>query len=126
MAAQTALVLNTKSYAPRGKENSIAKWALVGDTTFGGATSVVTLSVGEPSKEGVSRVRVRVSIPKAAAADSACACTGEVLSTGLLDATVLVPANYTGAERTDLRTRIKDFFGSAVFTAAIDSLESAW
>lgn len=126
MAAQTALTLNTKAYNPRGKENSIAKWALVGDTTFGGATSQLTVSVGDPSKEGVSRVRVRLTAPKAASADSACACTGEVISTGLMDATFLVPSNYLGSERTDFRTRIKDFFSSAVFTAAIDNLEAPW
>jgi len=46
MAAQTALVLNTKSYAPRGKNSgNVAAWALVGDTTFGGATSIVSLRV---------------------------------------------------------------------------------
>jgi len=127
MAAQTALVLNTKSYAPRGKNSgNVAAWALVGDTTFGGATSIVSLRVSEPDKNGNTRVSARLTVPKAATADSACACVGQNIGVNYFDATVTVSSSDTAAERTDLRTRIKDFFASAVFTAAIDNLEGAW
>lgn len=127
MAAQTALVLNTKSYAPRGKNSgNVAAWALVGDATFGGATSIVSEKVGEPDKGGNTRISFRLTVPKAATVDSACACTGSVLGTGYVDISVTIPSNYTAAERDDLRLRTQGLVASAVFTSAVRDMEGAW
>lgn len=126
MPVQSNLTLNSLSYLPRGKNNNIAKWALVGDTSFGGASSYVTESVADPSKDGVTRIRFRIQVPKAAAEDSACACTGSILGTGLVDCSILVPANFTSAERTDFAARVQDLFASSVFQTAIANLEGSW
>lgn len=126
MAVQAALLLNTLSYAPRGNIAGIAKWQLVGDTSFGGATSTTTESVSDPSKDGITRVRFRISVPKAASADSACACTGSVLATASCDVQVVIPSGFTALERQDLRKRIQSLVANAVFTAAVDNLEASW
>ena len=66
MPAQSSLTLNTKVYTPRGKTNGdIATWALVGDASFGGATSTVTERVAGPSKDGVYRETFKLTLPKA-------------------------------------------------------------
>jgi hypothetical protein len=127
MAAQSNLTLNTKVYAPRGKTaGDIASWALAGDPSFGGATSTVTERVTGPSKDGVNRVTFKVTIPKAAAADSTCACIGEVLATGIFNCEVVIPSAFTAAERDDFTKRIQGLVANAVFTAAATNLEGAW
>ena len=83
MPSQSTLTLNTKAYAPRGKSGDIATWALAGDTTFGGATSTVTESVRGPSKDGVTRIRFKLDVPKAASENSSCACIGQNIGTGI-------------------------------------------
>ena len=127
MAAQTALVLNTKSYAPRGKDSgNIATWALVGDTTFGGATSLVSEKVGNPTQSGVTVVSFKLKVPKAATASSTCACEGSVISQGLADIVIKVPSNFTASERDDFTKRIQSLVASAAFSAATTNLEGAW
>lgn len=127
MAAQSNLTLNTKVYAPRGKsQGDIANWALVGDSTFGGATSVVTEKVTGPSKDGVYRITFKLSVPKAAAADSACACIGTEIGKGIATVEVVIPSQFTAAERTDFRTRLQGLVANAIMTAAIDNLEGSW
>lgn len=127
MAAQTALVLNTKSYAPRGKNSgNIASWALVGDATFGGATSVVSEKVGDPTSSGSTVVSFKLKLPKAATASSTCACEGEVIAEGIADLTIRVPSQFTSAERDDFTKRIQSLVASAVFSAATTNLEGSW
>jgi hypothetical protein len=126
MAAQGNLTLNTKVYTPRGKTGDVANWQLYGDTTFGGASSAVSESVRGPTKDGVSRVHWKVSVPKAAAADSACACTGEVTSLGIADIQITVPNNFTTAERQDLVDRIQSLVATSTFDDSVAKLESSW
>lgn len=127
MAAQTALVLNTKSYAPRGKsQGDIATWALVGDTTFGGATSLVTEKVAGPNSNGVYKVSFKLDVPKIATESSACACVGSQIGRGLFDGVATIPVGFTAAERDDFRLRVQALFAHAIFTAAMKDLEGAW
>lgn len=126
MSAQGNLTLNTKVYNPRGKTGDVASWALVGDATYGGAPSSVTESVRGPSKDGVSRVRFKLDVPKAATADSACGCAGSVIATGSADVNIIVPTNFTAAERLDFCLRIQALVANAVFTAAVSNLEGSW
>lgn len=126
MAAQGNLTLNTKVYAPRGKTGDIASWALSGDATFGGATSIVTESVRGPSKAGVSRVQFKLDVPKAADANSACACIGQEIARGIADIAITVPAGFTAAERDDFTKRIQGLVANAIFAAATTNLEGAW
>lgn len=126
MAAQTALVLNTKSYAPRGKTGDVALWMLTGDTSFGGAPSSVTESVRGPTKAGVYRVHFKLDVPKAASADSPCACTGAEIGHAIADINVTIPVGFTAAEKTDLTLRIQGLVANAIFGAATNNQESSW
>jgi len=126
MAVQSAITLNTKVYNPRGVESSIAKWALVGDASFGGATSTITSSVRGPSKDGIYRVRLTLSVPKAATADSACACVGQTLGTMNASVEVIIPAGFSQSERQDFADRLQGFVANAVFDAAVANLEPSW
>lgn len=127
MAVQGTLTLNTKAYAPRGRQNDGSmQWALVGDASFGGATSLVSTSVRGPSKDGLHRIRFKLDVPKAAAADSPCACVGQNIGLGIFDASIVVPSSYTLAERQDLADRIQGLIANAIFDAAVGSLEPAW
>lgn len=126
MAQQGSLTLNTKVYTPRGTSNGISTWALVGDSSFGGATSLLTQSVRGPSKDGIFRIRDTFSVPKAATADSTCACIGEQLGEAHADIQIRMPQVMTPAERQDFVDRLQAFIASAVFDASIAQLEPAW
>lgn len=126
MAAQTALVLNTKSYAPRGKSGEIARWALVGDTTFGGAMSNLTQRLVGPNSNGDYILTVKLAVPKAATESSACACIGAEVAKEEFNLTVKLPSTYTVSERDDAVKRFQGYIASAVFTAAAKDLEPAW
>lgn len=127
MPVQSNLTLNTKVYAPRGKTSGdIAQWMLVGDTTFGGASSTVTERVIGPNADGINRVTFKVTIPKAAAADTNCACIGDVIATAIANVELVIPAAFTAAERDDLTKRVQGVVANAVFTAAATNLEGSW
>ena len=126
MPSQSTLTLNTKAYAPRGKSGDIATWALAVDTTFGGATSTVTESVRGPSKDGVTRVRFKLDVPKAASENSSCACIGQNIGTGIATVELVIPSGFTATERADFTDRIQGLVANAVFTAAGDHLEGSW
>ena len=126
MPSQSTLTLNTKAYAPRGKSGDIATWALAGDTTFGGATSTVTESVRGPSKDGVTRIRFKLDVPKAASDNSSCACIGQNIGTGIATVELVIPSGFTATERADFTDRIQGLVANAVFTAAGDNLEGSW
>ena len=126
MPSQSTLTLNTKAYAPRGKSGDIAAWALAGDTTFGGATSTVTESVRGPSKDGVTRIRFKLDVPKAASENSSCACIGQNIGTGIATVELVIPSGFTATERADFTDRIQGLVANAVFTAAGDHLEGSW
>lgn len=127
MAAQGNLTLNTKVYAPRGKSGVVATWALVGDTTFGGATSNVTESIqSAKGKAGSTRVQMNLTVPKAASVDSACACIGAEIARGAAYIQVDVPAGFTTTERQDFCDRIQALVANAIFDSAVANLEGAW
>lgn len=126
MSAQTNLTLNTKVYTPRGNIGGISKWALAGDSTFGGAISSVTESVRDPSKNGITRVKFKIDVPKAATADSACSCIGESIGTGICNIDVVIPTSFTAAEREDFALRIQGLVASQIFTDAVKDLTGTW
>lgn len=126
MAQAIAITLNTVVYGPRGTANGVTKWVKAGDTAFGGSNSELTESVRGPLEDGRNRIRVILTSPKLATEASQCACVGQSLGLFQLNATVDLPGSATPAERQDFRKRIKDYFASAEFTAAVDNLEGAW
>lgn len=127
MAAQGNITLNTKVYVPNGRQpdNSMA-WRLIGDSSFGGATSTLTDRVSGPSKDGIYRVRLKLDVPKAAATDSPCSCTGQAIGQGIFNCEVVIPSTFTAAERQDFVDRIQGAIANALFEANVASLEPAW
>lgn len=126
MPVQATFPLNSKNYLPRGRQGDVAQWQLVGDATFGGATSTLQESVRGPSKDGITRVRWNLLVPKAAAADSACGCVGQILAQADADIQVRIPSTFSTAERQDFVDRVQAAVASAVFDASISALEPSW
>lgn len=126
MPVQGSITLNTKVYTPRGTSNGITTWALAGDASFGGAQSQVTESVRGPLSDGTYRTQWIVVIPKAAAEDSPCGCTGEILGTGKAKLEITWPVGYTAAERQDFVDRLQDLFALSVFDKSVSVPEGSW
>lgn len=126
MSAQSVLTLNTKAYNPRGVDNSVARWALVGDASFGGATSQLTSSVRGPSKDGIYRIRWQLSVPLAADENSACACIGQTLGTADADIVIRMPTVFTTAQRQDFVDRLQAAVASTPFDVSVSALEPSW
>lgn len=128
MPAMSAVTLNTKVYNPRGKRGDVASWALVGDTTFGGATSVFTESVTTDTGgdyPGANRAQFRLAIPKAADAASTCACPGQEIGKALITTTAIISPGMTAAEVTDITLRAQALVAHAIWTAAMKG-EGSW
>lgn len=126
MAAQGNITLDGQVYVPYGNVGGIATWSLLGDTDFGGGRSDLILSVTVPSREGIYRVKSKLTVPKTAETASACACVGDTLGRAIADVTLVIPSNYTAAERANFIDRIQAYVASAEFTAAGDELQPAW
>ena len=105
------------------------KWdqlvALSGDTSFGGAVSILTESVRGPLGDGKTRTRWVLTIPKNATADSPCACTGSPLGTGKADIVIDIPSAFTAAERQDFVDRIQAAVATTVFDASVATPEGS-
>lgn len=126
MPVSGTMTLNTKVYSPRGTSDGISTWALVGDSTFGGATSLLTESVRGPLSDGKYRTRWVLTIPKAASTDSSCACTGQTLGTAKVDITIDIPSVLTAAERQDFVDRIQSLVALSVFDVSVATPEGSW
>lgn len=126
MPVAAALTLNTKVYTPRGTQNGITSWALANDPTFGGAQSDLTESVRGPLTNGSYRTRWVLNVPKNAAEDSPCACTGSSLGRGKADIVIDVPVSFTAAERQDFVDRIQALVALSVFDVSVSTPEGSW
>jgi len=122
MSAQANVTLNTVVYVPTGLQSGLASWVNRADGTPG-AFSLLTESVQSPSATGkVFRAQFKLSVPIVATASTACSCAGDVLRTGNVEVTFLLPNTSTTAERTDLYLRFKDLVASGIFSDAIENL----
>lgn len=126
MPVASSITLNTKVYTPRGTSNGITSWALTGDTTFGGAQSDLTESVRGPLQSGAYRTKWMLTLPKAATADTSCACVGQIMSRGKADMTFDIPSNFTAAEKQDFADRIQALVALALFDSSISIPEGSW
>lgn len=126
MPAQGSLTLNTKVYTPRGASDGVAKWALAGDTTFGGAQSDLAESVRGPSANGTYRTRWTLALPLAATTDSACACVGQVIGSAKADIIIDFPTALTAAQRQDFVDRIQALVAASVFDVSVATPEGSW
>ena len=128
MAAMGVVTLNTKAYSPRNKQGDVAVWALVGDATFGGATSFLTESVRTTTTgtwPGATKFQFKLDVPKAATASDTCACIGSTIGDFTLDIQGRVSTGLTAAEVTDVVNRAKDLVANAIFLAAAKG-ETSW
>lgn len=126
MPAQASITLNTKVYTPRGTQNGVSTWALVGDTTFGGAVSTVTESVRGPLSDGSYRTRWVFEAPKNATVDSSCACIGQSLGKAKADLVITFPSGFTAAERQDYVDRFQALIALSVFDVSVATPEGSW
>lgn len=126
MPSAASITLNTKVYTPRGTDGGLSKWALVGDSTFGGGISTVTESVRGPSKDGIWRIRWTFAVPKLADADSNCGCVGQEIGSAYADVQVRVPTNFSTAERQDFVDRLQALVALSVFDVSISGPEATW
>lgn len=126
MPAQASMTLNTKVYTPRGTSNGISTWALAGDSTFGGAQSQATESVRGPRADGTYQTQWQLVVPKAAAADSACSCTGEILGVGKAKIDLVWPVAFTSAEKQDFVDRVQAMVATTVFDVSVSIPEGTW
>lgn len=126
MPAMGSLTLNTKVYTPRGTENGVASWALVGDTSFGGGLATVTESVRGPLSDGSYRTRWTMTFDKLATADSPCACVGSTLGKTKVDVVVTSSQALTAAERQDVADRFQALTALSVFEVSIATPEGSW
>lgn len=124
MATQSSVTLNAHVYAPAGVSNGVARW--LDKSSSAAHPQSLTESVGNPSAQGMFRIRFKLDVPVVAASDTACACAGSLSSTARVDISVLVPASFTAAQRTDLQLQITALAASAAFVSAVKDLEAAW
>lgn len=117
------LTLNTKTYTYASDQAGIITWnELSGGIPTG--FSKATLALREPNGKpnSVYRLEMHLTMPTVAAADSECACTGEVLRNEAGRVIVEIPTTGTTAERTDYGLRLKDLLANAQVQAALASL----
>ena len=120
-----AITLNAKAYSFAGfnaRSMSVYKYTGGG---FPSSFSYLTSKVdGEKKVNGNRQTRVdwRLSVPRVATEASSCACPGTVLGTDYLSVSADVSSITTGAERTDLWTRLRDLVASPEFKASIEGL----
>lgn len=125
MAAQAAITLNTKVYAPSGSNDGTATWT-DRSAGVGGGFSIATEKFDQTTKGSVQRMLFTLNLPVVSATDTNCACAGDVLRTSSVQISVWVPLASTLAERTDFYLRIKDFVASAPFLNGVENLDPTY
>lgn len=125
MANQSNITLNTHVYNPRGLSQGVASWV---DplASSGAAVAALSESVRGPNASGNTRVLFKLTLPKLATEDSACACVGAVLGEALVNIDVLIPGAFTAAERENLQLQITALAASNPFVDAVKNLIGSW
>lgn len=114
-----AITLNTKTYNFAGLLQAISNYR----ETSGGVANAFSYLTSRVS-QATNRYTVtwKLKVPVVAAADSSCACVGEMLDESIVDIVVKVGSKRSTAERTDLALRIKDLVASTEFQSSISNL----
>lgn len=125
MANQSNITLNTHIYNPRGLSQGVASWV---DplASSGAAVAAVTESVRGPNASGNTRVLFKLTLPKLATEDSACACVGAVLGEAVGNFDILIPGSFTATERENLQLQLTALAASSWFVDAVKNLVGAW
>lgn len=132
MGQQASVTLNSVVYAPGGSDKGTVTWV---NRDGGVLNSFSTLrqnyqdgngAATSGSASAATKVVFRLAVPVVATQDSTCACTGKLLKSSTVQISVWMDPALTAAERADIAARAKDLAASAVFTAAVASLDPAY
>lgn len=115
------IVLNTKTYTGTGLYNGLANWL----EQSGGIAASFSRLTQSLVINSMIRVKTKLVMPVVASESSSCSCEGDVIRTADLDASIRMSPGMTLAERTDFADRVKDYFASAQFRAAVITLTNA-
>lgn len=125
MSQQANVTLNTVVYAPNGTANGIATWGNR-SSGYGAGFSFLTERFTQSNKSEVVRMEFKLTVPIVETVGTAHDAVGTLLRTSTCIITVLVPANSTAAERTDLKLRIQNLVAATPFTDAVGNLDPAY
>lgn len=113
------ITLNTKTYSGAGVANGIANY-VNRDAGIAAGFSTLTSSLRIDS---MVRGKVILNLPIIAPEATACACPGDVLTSGEVTVSFRLDKKLPAVTRTDLRLRLKDLVASPQFIAMLDNLE---
>lgn len=125
MPVQANITLNSVVYSPRGRDaNGNSGWA---NTALSAShPRMITESIRGPGQNGVHRVMFKLVLPKVVGESDECGCVGDLKSTSIATIEVVIPSNFTLAEREDLAAQIQALVATTVFETAVEGLEGSW
>lgn len=119
-----SITLNTKVYNFAG--HTPQSLSLYTERGAGVATGFSNLTSrvedGNISSGAKTKVRWKLKVPVIQAAESDCACPGDVLREAIVDLVVTFDPKATATERTDILTRLQDLVLKTEFTASVANL----
>jgi hypothetical protein len=124
MTQQANVTLNSVVYAPNGTSNGVATW---GNRSGGYASSFSFLTEKmTQSNPDIVRFEFKLTVPIVETVGTGTAAIGDLLRTTSAFVTMLMPANSTVAERTDIKARMVSLIASTPFTDAVGNLDPAY
>lgn len=123
MTQQANVTLNSVVYAPNGTSNGVATW---GNRSGGNANSFSFLTEKmTQNNPDIVRFEFKLTVPIVETVGPTPAI-GTLLRTTSAFVTMLMPANSTTAERTDIKARMVSLIASTPFTDAVGNLDPAY
>jgi hypothetical protein len=123
MSQQANVTLNSVVYAPNGTSNGVATW---GNRSGGSANSFSFLTEKmTQTNPDVVRFEFKLTVPIVETVGPTPAI-GTLLRQTQAFVTMLMPANSTLAERTDIKARMVSLIASTPFTDAVGNLDPAY
>ena len=124
MSQQANVTLNSVVYAPNGTSNGVATW---GNRSGGYASSFSFLTEKmTQTNPDIVRFEFKLTVPIVETVGTGTAAIGDLLRTTSAFVTMLMPANSTAAERTDIKARMVSLIASLPFTDAVGNLDPAY
>lgn len=123
MSQQANVTLNSIVYAPNGTSNGVATW---GNRSGGYASSFSFLTEKmTQTNPDIVRFEFKLTVPIVETVGPTPAI-GTLLRQTQAFVTMLMPANSTTAERTDIKARMVSLIASTPFTDAVGNLDPAY
>lgn len=124
MTQQANVTLNSVVYAPNGTSNGVATWANRSGG-YGTSFSFLTEKMTQ-SNPDIVRFEFKLTVPIVETVGTSTDAIGDLLRTTTAFVTMLMPANSTAAERTDMKARMVSLIASTPFTDAVGNLDPAY